>query len=342
MEEMLWPLLVSFSLGVLFTPLTIKFAKQIHLLDDPKKHRHPAIIHHKPVPRGGGIPLLLSIVFTSIIFLPTDRIVMALLLGGIMAVAVGVLDDKFDLSPYLRFATNIIVAALPVFLGGIKISFVTNPFGGILHFNSFPMIPELLTVVWIVWTMNMLNWSKGVDGQMPGTAAIAALTIGILSLRFYPLTLENLTTAKLSFITAGAALGFLLFNIHPARIFPGYGATILGYLLAITSVLGGAKLATAILVMGIPTIDGVFTIARRLAAGRSPFKGDRGHFHHLLLSRGFGQRTVAFLYWVFSAILGVIALNLSSKEKFFAILALVIVVGGAILWLSSLEKEQKT
>lgn len=336
------PLVSSFLLTVLSIPIVIFLAKRIGLMDDPKKRRHPAIIHKKPIPRGGGLAILVGVLISSLLFLPLNTTILAVLLGSVLVVLVGTLDDKFDLSPYLRFITNILVASFPVLLGGIKIAFITNPFGGILFFNILPLLPEALAIIWIVWTMNMLNWSKGVDGQMPGIAAIAALTIGILSFRFHPVSAENLITARLSFITAGAALGFLIFNFYPAKIFPGYGATILGFLLAITSILTGSKLATAILVMGVPIIDGLLTILRRILRGKSPFLGDKGHFHHLLLRQGWGQRRIALFYWAFSAILGVIALTLSSREKFFAILVLLVLVGGAILWFSFLPSQENS
>jgi UDP-GlcNAc:undecaprenyl-phosphate GlcNAc-1-phosphate transferase len=181
--------------------------------------------------------------------------------------------------------------------------------------------------------MNMLNWSKGVDGQMPGIVAISAIVIGVLSLRFSPLDTTSTMVATLSFIIAGGALGFLLFNFYPAKIFPGYGATSIYLLLAVVSILSGAKLATAILVMGVPLTDGAITILRRLLSGKSPFWHDKKHLHHLLLSLGFSQRRIALFYWVISAILGSISLVLSSKGKLFAIIMLVITAGGAILFL---------
>lgn len=339
--NILAPFLASFILTVFAIPFVINIASKIKLVDDPKKHVHPAIIHKKPVPRGGGLAILFGVIIAAFIFLPPTGQVLSIIIGGILVVLVGTLDDKFDLSPYLRFATNIIVAAFPVFLGGIGIDFITSPAGGILNFETIPFLPQALAIAWIVWTMNMLNWSKGVDGQMPGIAAIAAITIGILSLRFSPITPDVLTTIKLSFITAGASLGFLLFNFYPAKIFPGYGATILGFLLAISSILGGTKLATAILVMGVPTVDGIFTIIRRIIARRSPFIGDRGHFHHMLLGIGFGQRRIALLYWMFSAILGAVALSLGSSQKFFAILVLIVLFGATLLWLSFLRLPEK-
>ncbi len=336
------PFLIAFLSSLFVTPLVILFAKKTRLIDDPKIHHHPAIIHKKPIPRGGGIAIFSSIFLGAIFFWPLNSLFFIILLGGALAVLVGTLDDKYDLSPYLRFTTNIAIAALVVFLGNIKFTFITNPFGGILHFDIIPLLPQLLAIIWIVWTMNMLNWSKGVDGQMPGIAAIAALTIGILSLRFHPASMENLLAIRLSFITAGAALGFLIFNFSPAKIFPGYGATILGLNLAILSILAGSKVATAILVMGVPTMDAILIILRRILSGRSPFLGDRGHFHHHLLKIGWGQRRVALFYWLFSAILGAVALTLNSKEKFFAILVLLILVGGAVLWLSLLPSSENS
>ena len=132
---------------------------------------------------------------------------------------------------------------------------------------------------------------------------------------------------------AGASLGFLIFNFHPAKIFPGYGATAVYLLLSAVSILSGAKLATAILVMGVPMIDGIFTIMRRVLTGRSPFWHDKKHLHHLLLSFGMGQRQIALFYWIISAILGTLALVLSSQAKLFAIIMLLIVVGGTLLFL---------
>jgi UDP-GlcNAc:undecaprenyl-phosphate GlcNAc-1-phosphate transferase len=184
----------------------------------------------------------------------------------------------------------------------------------------------------------MLNWSKGVDGQMPGIVAISAFIIGLLSLRFPISDTQTFVAANLSFIITGASLGFLLFNFYPAKIFPGYGATAVYLLLASVSLLSSAKLATAILVMGVPMVDGVFTIARRLMSGKSPFWGDNKHLHHILLKLGFSQRFIAFFYWIVSVILGVISLTLSSKGKLFAIIMLGVVATGTILFLHALLK----
>mgnify|MGYP001563857813 FL=1 len=338
------PFITAFIAVAILTPLSIFFIKKLGLIDDPKIHKHPAILHKKPVPRGGGIPLFLGILIASLLFLSISKAVFFLFLGSFLALVVGVLDDKFDISPYFRFILNIISAVIIV-AGGISIPFVTNPFGGTLDLNSLHLsfsflnqnivllFSDAVAIIWFVWVMNMLNWSKGVDGQMPGIIVISAIVIGILSLRFPILTQNDLTSATLSFIIAGASLGFLIYNFYPAKIFPGYGATSIYLLLAAVSILSSVKLATAILVMGIPMIDGTVTIARRMLSGKSPFRHDKKHLHHLLLEMGFGQRKVALFYWIISAILGSLSLFLSSKGKLFAVIMIIIVTVGSLLFL---------
>lgn len=338
------PSIIAFIITAIITPICIIVIRKAGLLDDPKNHKHPGIIHKKIIPRGGGIPLFIGIVLTGILFLPLSKTVIALFTAGLIALLIGVLDDKYDISPYVRFIGNIVVALIVVG-AGITIPFITNPFGGILFLNSISLpvdflgfhlvilLSDVIAILWIIWVMNMLNWSKGVDGQMPGIVAISAIVIGFLSLRFAGSDHFSKISVDLSFIIAGASLGFLIFNFHPARIFPGYGATAVYLLLSAVSLLSSAKLATAILVMGVPMVDGLFTILRRLLAGRSPFWHDKKHLHHLLLSFGMGQRRIALFYWIISAILGSLALVLSSRAKLFAIIMLLIIVGGTLLFL---------
>lgn len=350
-EIIFLPFLISFITVVTITPLSLIFIKKLGIIDDPKKHKHPAILHKKPVPRGGGIPLFIGVLIAGILFLPLTKVVIALFLASFISLFVGVLDDKYDLSPYIRIIFNII-AGLIIVGSGIGIPFVTNPFGGTFYLNTFQFafdffghhsifaISDLIAIIWLVWVMNMLNWSKGVDGQMPGIVAISAIVIGILSLRFPIIDQTNLISAKLSFILAGASLGFLIFNYYPAKIFPGYGATSIYLLLGALSILSSAKLATAILVMGVPMIDGAITIIRRVASGKSPFWHDKKHLHHLLLYMGFGQRKVALFYWAISAILGSLSLLLTSRGKIFAVVMVIILVGGSLLFLHfALEKN---
>ena len=344
----IFPLIIAFLATAIATPISLIFLKKFNIVDDPRVHKHPAMLHKIPIPRGGGIPLFIGVLVACVFFLPFTKVIIATLIAAFFSLLIGVIDDKYDLSPYLRFAVNIVCAIFVVVMGA-NVPFITNPLGGILNFSHLQLpflngtvisfAAELIAILWIVWVMNMLNWSKGVDGQMPGIVAISAIVIGILSLRFSHLDQTSATAATLSFIVAGASLGFLVYNFYPAKIFPGYGATAIYLILAVASILSGAKLATAILVMGVPMTDGFITIARRILSGKSPFWHDKKHLHHLLLSLGFGQRRIALFYWSISAILGALSLVLSSRGKLFAIIMLVILAGGAILFLQFLLKR---
>lgn len=346
--QLLLALFLAFTVCVACVPLCIKAIKRFQLVDDPQKRKHPATIHRIPIPRGGGLPIYISMLVSTIVLIPINHTIFAILIAGFFVMFIGLLDDKYDLSPYLRFFTNILLASVVV-ASGVTIPYITNPFGGILdfqhitipflHINLALTIPHILAIVWIVWVMNMLNWSKGVDGQMPGIAAISAMVIGIASLRFPFLEPVNIQASMMAFIVAGSALGFLIFNFYPAKIFPGYSGTILGFTLGVLSILSGVKLATALLVMGVPTADALFTITRRLLAKKSPFWHDKGHLHHLLLDMGLGHRAISLFYWVMSGVLGLIALNLSSRGKLFAIILVIVVVSGFILSLKYIVKK---
>lgn len=348
----LLPFLAAFLATSLITPLAIFFIKKVGLTDDPKLHKHPGIIHTKPIPRGGGVSLFLGTLLPILFFLPMNQTTTSILFAGFITLLVGLIDDKLntmskDVSPYIRFFV-VILAAVIVVGSGVSIHFITNPFGGILRLDTikFSLSPfftlalsDILSIIWLILVMNMLNWSKGVDGQMPGIVAISAIIIGILSLRLATAGPSAFIDTKLSFIIAGSAAGFLLFNFYPAKIFPGYGATCLYLLLGVASILSSAKLATALLVMGVPAVDAIFTIFRRILVKQSPFQGDRNHLHHLLLRQGLSQRKIALFYWSISAILGIIALTLNSQSKIFAIIMVIVITGGGLLFLHTVTRK---
>ena len=319
MIEFLLPAAIPFLITILTIPPTIKFAKRFNLLD-----------RERAVPRAGGLAIFIALTLSIIIFTPLDKTTLAILSGLTILLIVGLFDDKYrNLSPYLRLFAQI-VAAVIVILSGIGIGFITNPLGGIVHLSVIPFLPGILGVIWIVWVMNMINWSKGVDGQMPGIVAVSAIILGLLSLK-----LNTTPVAKLSFITAGSSLALLIFNWHPAKIFPGFsGSTILGFMLASLAILSGAKLATALLVLLIPATDFAYTFFRRILQGKSPVWGDRGHLHHRLLEQGFTHQQISLFYILGSVILGTAALLLPSQGKLFAASLVGLLILGAIVWLN--------
>jgi len=335
---------LSLVIAVLTTPVVIKVYKKFGWLDSPSGKKHPKVVHRYPVPRGGGVVIFLAITLSSLVFLPPDKHLLAIILGIFLLTIVGVLDDVFNLNPYLRLFLGII-ACLCVVGGGIGIPFITNPLGGIIPLDQ-PQIPlyifgetrhiwilaDIFAVFWILACMNFVNWSKGVDGQLPGIVVVACLTIGLASFK-YSADITQWPLSVLAFITAGAYLGFLPFNFYPQKIMPGYGGgTIAGFMLAVLSILATTKVGTLIMVLGIPLTDAVFAIVRRLAGGRSPVWGDAQHLHHKLLKLGWSKRKIAVFYWVTTFILGILALNLSSRWKLYTIGLLFLLLGGFFIW----------
>lgn len=351
----LLPWLVAAAAAFLTTPLVIKFAEKLGIIDDPAKNKHPKVIHTYPTPRGGGIPIFIALLLASIIFLPIDKHLIGILVGATILVIMGTLDDKYNLNPYLRLILGFVAAAAPI-AAGIGISFISNPMGGIIDLSqpqilftifgqthSIWIISDVFAILWIVFLMNMVNMgAKGVDGQLSGVVVIAALTIAFLSLR-YSADIAQWPVIILAAITAGAFLGFLPWHIFPQKIMPGYGgSTLAGYLLAVLSILSTTKVGTLIVVLGIPLIDTVYTIVRRIANHKSPVWGDRGHLHHRLLDAGLTKAQVAAFYWLITAILGFLALNLNTTSKIYTMIGIAMLLGGLILWLTRKpKKEQK-
>ena len=329
---MIIPLIVSTLIAFLATPLVISFSWKFGLVDDPSKYTHPKVLHTHPIPRGGGLAIFISIFISAILFLNPDIHLVAMLVGALIILIMGLLDDKFNLNPYLRLVIQFIAASIPV-LSGISVTFITNPMGGVINLPYWIAITA--SIFWIVFLMNGLNFgAKGVDGQLSGVVIIAAATIALLSLRLNdPSQLKVLILAS---ILAGSFLGFLPWHIYPQKIMPSFsGSNLAGYFLGILSILSTAKVGTLLVVLAIPLIDTGFVIIRRITSGKSPFWGDRGHLHHRLLDSGhLTIPQVAIFYWIATLALGLISLNLNTSSKFYTIIGVTIIVGALILWLT--------
>jgi UDP-GlcNAc:undecaprenyl-phosphate GlcNAc-1-phosphate transferase len=334
-------IITSAIISFVLTPLTKKIFISKGWVEDPKQkqlktHNATALT---PVPRGGGLPIFISILISSIIFLPLDKHLIGILLASLLTLVIGLWDDVKDISPILRLFTNLLTALIVV-ASGIGIAFISNPFGGVIdlsflriNFNflgphSIWVISDLLAVIWIIWCMNIVGWATGVDGQLPGFVTISATFIGILALSFST-DIAQWSVIILAGAVAGAYLGFLPFNFFPQSIMPGYsGKSLAGFLLAVLAILSGAKLATLIFLLGVPMLDALFTIIRRAASHRPIYLGDGQHFHHQLLKKGWSRKNIAIIYWCFSLILGIISLSLNSQQKFY------VFIGLALLFLS--------
>lgn len=342
--QLLLVLFCSSFLSFFFTPKVIKFFRFRRWVEDPatKQKKSGNATAVSSVPRGGGLPIFISIFITTLIFLPLDKHLLGILLATFFALMIGLFDDIKDISPTFRLFTNFLTAIIVV-ASGIGIAYLSNPFGGIIdlsqlqfHFSflgnhSIWILADLLAVFWIVWCMNFVGWASGVEGQLPGFVSISAIFIGILGMK-YSSDLTQWPVIILAFTVAGAYLGFLPHNFYPQKIMPGYsGKSIAGLLLAILSILSGAKLATLIFLLGLPMLDAIFVLIYRLYHHKSPFISDNNHLHHQLLKIGWGRRRISIFYWSLSLILGFLSLLLNSQQKFYVFLGLAIIFFGVAL-----------
>ncbi len=345
------PGIVAAGIAFLVSPFIIKLAKKFKIIDDPRVNKHIKVIHKYPVPRMGGLATYLAILLPSLIFLPLDKHLVGILVGLTLITLIGILDDKYNLNPYLRLILGLLAALAPI-AAGIGISFISNPSGGIIDLSSPQIVfnflgktrsiwilSDLFGLFWIVFIMNMLNMgAKGIDGQLPGVVVISAITIAAMSLKFSA-DIAQWPVITLAAILAGSYLGFLPWNFYPQKIMPGYaGSTLAGYVLAILAILSTTKVGILMVVLGVPLIDTGYVIARRIFSGKSPVWGDRGHLHHRLLDIGWGKRRIAVFYWAITAFLGFIALNLNTTSKLYTMVGITVVLGGFILWLTYRQK----
>lgn len=319
------PFVVAFLGALLLTPLVSRFARRFGFVDVPREPKH---VHHTPIPRLGGAALFLPFLFAVALtlLLPVERQdpmemhrLTGLLLGSAIVFGLGVWDDRRELGPLPQFAVQFVAAAIAVYFG-ITISEIANPFGGVIAFG--PAVAVAFTLFWLMGMMNTVNWLDGLDGLAGGVAVIASVLLFAHSYR-----LGQYSVSILPLALAGCVLGFLPFNFHPAKVFMGTsGAVFLGFALGSLAIIGGAKMATALLVMGIPILDVAWQIINRLRLGRSPLLGDRGHLHHRLLDLGLSQRRVVLLFYLLCAAFGALALVLASGlHKLLALLAMGVV-----------------
>ena len=321
--------------SLVLTPVVRRFAIRLDNIDQPEERR----VNVRPVPRGGGIAVAASFLFVAIVGIalndplgifpvpasldPSELV--ALLAGGAVATVIGVLDDTFQLRARWQLLGQLALSAFAV-VAGVTVTNIANPFGPGTIILTGPFAIGF-TVVWIVGMINAINFIDGLDGLSSGIALIAAVTLGLISFTTVAGGGQPLV-GLLCFALAGALLGFLRWNFHPASIFIGTsGVMFVGYTLALLAILGSAKVAVALLVLGVPIIDTFWIIVRRLATGRSPFTPDRGHIHHRLLDLGLSHGQTVLVIYGLCVLLAVLSFVLSGTGQVYAFMGLSVVFG---------------
>ncbi|MBI5399372.1 undecaprenyl/decaprenyl-phosphate alpha-N-acetylglucosaminyl 1-phosphate transferase [Candidatus Saganbacteria bacterium] len=303
--------LLAFLITYFVTPIIKKIAVKINAVDLPGDRK----IHAFPIPRLGGVAIWAGfiIAISCAYFLAgffginlNPKVGLGITLGGTLLVLAGIWDDIRPLRPLTKLFWQIAAAILLIGFG-LEISFVSNPFNGILAIG-FLAIP--LTLFWVVGLTNAINLIDGLDGLAAGVTAISAFSLFFVAVRTH-----QLSAAILMLALAGTALGFIRYNFFPAKIFLGdSGSMFLGFVLAVASIVGVFKttlvvaLFVPILVLGVPIFDTLFAIVRRLQAGKNPFEADNKHIHHMLLRAGFNQREAVFAIYIVCFILSLAAL----------------------------------
>lgn len=330
----------TIALVRVIVPALLRLANEKSLLLYPTEARQ---VHTSPLPKFGGIAMFLAFCggVALSFMLPVERFpeeierIVLLLTGAAIVAGVMLYDDLVGIAPLPKLAWQILAAGIiiaPRFRGeehGLVIEQFTNPFGGVIE---VPLIPAvILTLFWIVGMMNTLNWVDGLDGLAASITLVAASVL-FLHTFFRPEGDPQFTISLLAIALGAAVVGFLPYNWHPSRILMGdTGAMFLGFALAVISIIGGAKIATALLALWVPIVDVAWVIIFRVLNGRSPLRADRGHLHHRLLDMGWSQQRIVLLFAGLSTALGIASLLIPWPELKLALLIVAGLVGVSIL-----------
>lgn len=343
--EYLPALFIVFILSVILTLLVKIIALKLGIIDRPTL---PRKIHKRSIPLLGGLAIFFSFTivfvyysfFTDLIIKDfiAEKYVWGIIIASAIVILGGILDDKYNLKPKQQIIFPIL-AVLVIIASGIGIDHIRNPFGGVIRFDQwefvlfyFQKVPYKLTLLadifTFLWLMGMMYTTKlldGLDGLVSGITVIGSVIVFAIAMST---NVAQPNTGLIAVILAGAFAGFLLFNWHPAGIFLGEGGSLYaGLMLGVLAIISGSKVATTLLIMGIPILDVIWVITRRSLAGKNPFKfSDKKHLHFRLLDVGFTHRQAVVFYLVLTALFGGFAIFLQTFGKLIALLILLIVM----------------
>lgn len=344
--------LLSLGFSVLLTPPITKLAEFFGILDVPNS---PRKIQKKPMPLLGGLAIFLSFLSTIIIYLyfgsPDFNIVplkffFGIIFGSLVLILGGFFDDKYNLPPKILWIFPGLASAIVVWSGiGVGITQISNPFGSPIYIGyNFQLsffnfhLPSILVWFWMMGMIFTTKFLDGLDGLCSGISLVGGLTLFALSLTG---RVNQPITASIAIIFSGAIAGFLFYNFNPASIFLGEsGSTFLGFGLGVLAIILGGKIATALLVMGIPILDVAWAIVRRIWYKQSPFKADKSHLHHRLLDIGLSHKQAVLTLYGVSALFGFTAIFLQSFGKLIALVLMFFVMLAITITLVMLYKKQ--
>lgn len=313
-------LIICFLCSLFITPYVKKFALKIGATDRPN-HRK---VHQSVMPRMGGLAIYICFLLGVLIFQPSQDFHLPILVGSLIIISIGILDDLYNLPALVKFIVQIIAALLVVLWGGVEMEFINTPFGGKINFGYFT-IP--LTVLWIVGVTNAINLIDGLDGLAAGVSSIALITISAMAV-----IMGNTYVIAISTLVLVSTLGFLYYNFYPAKIFMGdTGALFLGYIIGVLSLLGFKNITmisfiVPVLILGVPLSDTFFAIIRRLVNKKPISAPDKSHLHHCLLNIGFTHRQTVIIIYAISAFFGLSAIIFSQAKVWGSIILIAVIL----------------
>jgi UDP-GlcNAc:undecaprenyl-phosphate GlcNAc-1-phosphate transferase len=329
------PVIAGFALSFVLTPVARRAATHFGILAHPVGGR----IHLVPTPLMGGVAVYCAFAASTLLFLPLGGPVRGVLFGGLAAVTVGVLDERVGLPPLLHLAGQVGAAAIAVVCGVGVLKTLSIPTASLTApgWHLPVALGAVITLVWIVGMMNTVNFLDGLDGLATGVGALAAVLLAAWAAEKSHLYIPSMTHHEdliLPLALAGTLVGFLPYNWHRAKIFLGdSGAMFLGLALATLSIVGPAKLATALLVLLIPVLDVAWAIVRRQFRGRSFLSGDKEHVYHRMMQLGLSHTTTVLLLYLLVVAFAVLDLVLYKTGKVIAFILLAIATGSTFVLL---------
>lgn len=330
----------AFIVSFAATPIVRSFAEKVGAIDIPSDERR---VHDHPIPRMGGLAIFLGFLVGVLLFTNITGQIKGVLLGSIIIVITGAVDDIVSLKAWVKLLLQILAACLPI-IYGVRIEILMNPvFWSEAEYLILGNWAVPITILWIVGITNSVNLIDGLDGLAVGVSTISSITMLVIAL-----LVADSNVAIILAALVGACVGFMPYNMNPAKIFMGdTGSLLLGYILATVSILGLFKFyavisfAVPLLALAVPLFDTISSFFRRLFKAQNPFHADRGHLHHRLLDIGLSQKQAVAILYSISAILGLAAVLITTSGELRALILIIAFFLCVCIWLFIYREVQR-